>query len=147
MKSVSRGLAPLLGCSEGDGERILLLIRSLFPTVAGQAAGRLHPYSMREGELILVTAEERWLSAGPDNIEQLRGALNRRLGRGVIKRIRVILGDLPEVEVISIEPGRPEEKPSPPRNVAESAAIIRDERTRKAYLELAAGVAALRKRE
>ncbi|HUX08794.1 MAG TPA: hypothetical protein VMX35_15955 [Acidobacteriota bacterium] len=123
---------------------MLILIRGLFATVAGTAAGRIQPHSYHEGELTLIAADERWLSGGRDSAEDIRRRLNRLLGRGVVKRIVFKLGKLPKQERPGARPKREIKNAAPPRDVAETAAIIGDERTRKAFLELAASVAALR---
>lgn len=144
MKPVAESADSLLGLARRNDGRMLLLIRDLFASAAGPAADRIQPQSFQQGELILIAAEERWLSVGRESVDDLRAKLNRMLGREIVRRIIIRLGELPRQKHSVAQPKRVVKKASPPREVAETAAIIGDERAREAFLALAASVTALR---
>jgi hypothetical protein len=147
MSSFSNGLDSLLACTAGDEGRMLLLIRGLFPAAAGPVAEKLHPHSFCKGELLVSAADERWVTAGRENAEELRRRLNRLLGREVVERIRIATGGFSAHEQVEVPLNKGGKRMALPPAIAESAGIIRDERAREAFLELAACVAALRDRE
>lgn len=88
----------------GDRAPVLEVLAPLWPQVAGKAMARqARPVAFGDGTLTLVTGNPSWAIELRGLREEIRAAVNRALGRPVVKQLRVRLdpgmgeNNLPEI--------------------------------------------------
>ena len=148
MKSLAQAAQGFVRAAGVSNGRKLELVRGFFRAAAGALNGKLLPESFIGGELVLVSASERWLDAGNRGSEALRQRLNRFLGEEAVRRIVVKPG---KYGIPKRAPRAKGAKIQRETEVAEeimaAAEGIEDERLRRAFIGLAARVAAVGKPE
>jgi len=121
-------------------------VRGFLAGATGGLGGQLEAKSLRRGELVLVSADERWIDLGDHNLEALRRRLNALLGGEVITKITVRPGRRQPKRPIS---SRQEPEPAPAERptsvVIDAADEIADTRLREAFLNFAVKVTATRR--
>lgn len=80
----------------GENAPVLEVLASLWPSVAGRAmAEQSRPVAFGNGILTLAASSAPWVTELGGLHDEIRVAVNRTLGRPLVKRVRVRLGSVP----------------------------------------------------